>query len=71
MQGGFLRCPHCSEHPAFLLKESSCSVVLGPQGTWVVLVKDLNLLWSTQAEDPCRADAGSEGVEGSCRLLGV
>lgn len=44
---------------------------LGPQETWVVLVKDLNLSWSAQAEAPFRADGGSEGVEGSCRLSGV
>ena len=37
----------------------------------MVLVKDLNLSWSAQAEAPFRADGGSEGKKGSCRFLHV
>lgn len=69
--GGFLRCLHCQQASSIPLKEGSCSVVLGPQETWVVLMKDLNLPWSAQAEAPFREDSGSEGVEGSCRLSGI
>lgn len=52
-------------------KRGSYSVLLGPQETSVVLVKGPNLPWSAQAEAPFGADGGSEGVEGSCRFLGV
>lgn len=71
MGGEFLRCPHCQWASSIPLKEGSSSVVLVPQETWVVLVKDLKLPWSAQAEAPFGMDGGSEGAEGSCRLSGL